>query len=342
MFVFGYIYKYRIFRKGGWASFYIWRCSIIDMKAVFNYSFGKENMKKIEDLGYEIIYVKEEDMAGRDDFYDAEIWCTYSGFDYVDIEKFKNLKYLALTSTGINHTPKDYLVDNNIYLSNNRVGYNIPIAESVIMFILEIYKKSQQAFKKQENKIWNMDMSWMELSGKRVGILGTGNIGKSISKRLKGFDVDIWGLNTNGRDVEGFDRCFALDKSDEFFEGCDVIVGAMPYTSATEHIIDSRRMELMKEGSILINVGRGNLIDLQALKFFLEKFKGIALDVVEEEPLDKNSYLWDSENVIITPHNTWVSENNKYRLYDGIYENFKSYAEKKQPLNYIKDIKKGY
>ena len=116
----------------------------------------------------------------------------------------------------------------------------------------------------------------------------------------------------------------------------------MPYTSATEHIIDSRRMELMKEGSILINVGRGNLIDLQALKFFLEKFKGIALDVVEEEPLDKNSYLWDSENVIITPHNTWVSENNKYRLFDGIYENFKSYAEKKQPLNYIKDIKKGY
>ncbi|MEG0479096.1 NAD(P)-dependent oxidoreductase [Peptostreptococcus sp.] len=299
-------------------------------------------MKKIEDLGYEIIYVKEEDMGKRDDIYDAEVWCTYSGFDYVDIEKFKNLKYMALTSTGINHVPKDYLVDNNIFLSNNKAGYNIPISESVIMFILEIYKKSQQAFKKQENKIWNMDMSWMELSGKRVGILGTGTIAKSITKRLKGFDVEIWGVNTNGREIEGFDRCFALDSSDEFFKECDIIVGAMPNTSGTEHIVNSKKMNIMKENSILINVGRGNLIDLQALKYYIDKFKGVALDVVEEEPLDQSSYLWDRENVIITSHNTWVSENNKYRLYDGLYENFKSYAEKRVPNNYIKDIKRGY
>lgn len=312
------------------------------MKAVFNYRFGKENMEKIENLGYEIIYVKEEDMSTREDIYDAEVWCTYTGFDYVDIEKFKKLKYIALTSTGINHTPKDYLVDNNIYLSNNKVGYNIPIAESVIMFILQIYKKSQQAFRKQENKIWNMDMSWMELSGKRVGILGTGNIGKSISKRLKAFDVEIWGVNTDARNIDGFDRCFSLDDSEEFFRACDVIVGAMPDTSGTQYIIDSSKLEMMKKNSILINIGRGNLIDLEALKYYLNKFKGVVLDVVEEEPLDKSSYLWESENVIITPHNTWVSENNKHRLYDGLYENLKFYSENKIPKEYVKDIKRGY
>src|SRR3712207_7580466 len=74
---------------------------------------------------------------------------------------------------------------------------------------------------KQAKKKWYIDNSWIELAGKRVGFLGTGNISYETAKRLRAFDVDIWGVNTDGRDVDGFDRTFALGDSDEFFRSCE-------------------------------------------------------------------------------------------------------------------------
>ncbi len=258
------------------------------------------------------------------------------------MEKFTNLKLIILTSTGIDMLPLDYICKNNIIVANNKLGYSIPIAESIIMYILQVLKNSYQSYKKQEMRIWNMDLSWLELAGKRVGFLGTGAISKEAAKRLKAFDVDIWGVNTDGRDIEGFSKTFALKESDEFFSRCDIIVGVMPETASTRHIVDSIRLEMMKEDSILINVGRGNMIDLKALENYIDKFRGVVLDVVEEEPLDVRSYLWDQENVIITAHNSWVSDNNGERRFNNLYNNLKSYIERGKAETSIKNIRRGY
>lgn len=312
------------------------------MKILLNYGFSKDKMKLIEDLGCEIIYIPEREMKDRDDFYDVDIWFTYDAFKYVDMEKFTNLKLIILTSTGIDMLPLDYICKNNIIVANNKLGYSIPIAESIIMYILQVLKNSYQSYKKQEMRIWNMDLSWLELAGKRVGFLGTGAISKEAAKRLKAFDVDIWGVNTDGRDIEGFSKTFALKESDEFFSRCDIIVGVMPETASTRHIVDSIRLEMMKEDSILINVGRGNMIDLKALENYIDKFRGVVLDVVEEEPLDVRSYLWDQENVIITAHNSWVSDNNGERRFNNLYNNLKSYIERGKAETSIKNIRRGY
>ena len=210
------------------------------------------------------------------------------------------------------------------------------------MYILQVYKNSYQAMKKQELKIWSMDMSWQEITGKKIGFLGTGRISQCAAKRLQAFDAEIWGVNTNGRDIEYFSRCFPLSDSDEFFRECDVIVGVMPETPGTEHIVDASKIDMMKEGSVLINVGRGNLIDLEALGVFIDKFRGVVLDVVEEEPLSPLSYLWDRDNVIITPHNSWVSEKIDDRRFEYFYRNLKSYLETGKPVDIVNSLEKGY
>lgn len=323
------------------------------MKVLINRNLGKEMMDSIESLGYEVIFVPEKDLwtmsideidekYNLENVYSVDIWFTYMGFDYLDITKMKNLKYVHLTSAGINQVPLDYLKENNIYLSNNTTGYAIPMAESVIMYILEVYKNSYKMFKGQENKIWRTDMSWLELSGKRVGFLGTGNIAQESVKRIKPFNVEVWGVNTNGRDIEGFDRCFSVDNMDEFFKECDVIVGLMPATNKTTGLVDDSRFKMMKEGSVFINIGRGNLVNEKDLEKNIDKFRGVVLDVVEDEPLTEDSVLWECENVIITPHNSWVSENNLTRLGNRVYENLEYYKNNFVPKYYLSDFTKGY
>ncbi|WAW14929.1 phosphoglycerate dehydrogenase [Peptostreptococcus equinus] len=312
------------------------------MKILINRNLGKEKMKAIEDLGYEILHIPEKNLKENDDIYDIDVWFTYYGFEKVDISKMKNLKYIHLTSTGYDQVPIDYILDNNIYLSNNTTGYAIPMAESIVMYILEVYKNAKTMFENQKEHKWKIDMSFGELAGKKVGFLGTGNIAKEAAKRLKAFDCKIWGLNTNGRDVENFDKCYSTDNINDLLKECDVVVGLMPATNKTNGLINKEKFEIMKENSIFLNIGRGNLVNLKDLEKYVDKFRGVVLDVVENEPLDENSSLWDSKNVIITPHNSWVSDQNLNRLGERLYDNLKNYMEKGIPKTYIKDIKRGY
>ena len=140
---------------------------------------------------------------------------------------------------------------------------------------------------------------------------------------------------------EYFDKCFASDKMDEVFKNCDVVVVTIPATKDTLGIINKDKFEIMKDDSVFINVGRGNIINEKDLIKYMNKFRGVALDVFENEPLDKNSELWEFDNIIITPHNSWASDKNEERTFNMIYDNLKNYIENK-PLKNTVDILKGY
>ena len=112
-------------------------------------------------------------------------------------------------------------------------------------------------------------------------------------------------------------------------------------TKDTLGIINKDKFEIMKDDSVFINVGRGNIINEKDLIKYMNKFRGVALDVFENEPLDKNSELWECDNIIITPHNSWASDKNEERTFNMIYDNLKKYIENK-PLKNTVDILKGY
>ena len=315
----------------------------MSIKALFTYNYGKENMKKIENLGYDITIINEKEIQYKDQLKDIEVLVCYNPFNTLDISIMKNLKWIQLSSTGVDQVPKDVVLKNNIIVTNNNGGYSIPIAEWIVLKTLELLKNSKEFYKKQQNKIWKLDTSLLELWGKTIGFIGTGSIAKEAAKRFSAFNVNILGVNTKGRDVEYFNKCYPKDNIKEMVSKCDVVIVSIPYTKETENLVDENVLSSMKDGALFINISRGTIVDEKRLieNLKLEKIKGAALDVFEEEPLFKDNPIWALENVIITPHNSWISEKRNIRRFDIIYENLKIYKEGME-LKSIVNMNRGY
>lgn len=311
------------------------------MKVLFTVKYDEEKINMVKDLGYEVIYKSEKIIENTEEINTADVLVTYDSFSRLDINQMKNLKYIQTTSVGIDQLPKQEIVERQIIVSNNRGGYSIPIGEWIVKSILDIYKNTVSFYKNQKNKVWKPDFTTKEVSGIRVGFLGTGTIAMEAAKRLKAFDVEVWGVNTKGSIREYFDKCFSTSNLDEIFKSCDVVVASMPSTKETIGLVNKDKFELMKEGSVFINIGRGDLINQDDLIDCIGKFRGVALDVFEEEPLSENNKLWDFDNVIVTPHNSWWSDKNPDRVFDLVYNNLKKFIYNDNLKNVV-DLKRGY
>lgn len=313
------------------------------MKALFTYDYGEKKMQSIKNLGYEIIFRKEKNLKYDEELRDVEVLICYNPFSTLDIGKMKNLKWIQLSSIGIDQVPMEKVKNQGIILTNNKGGYSIPMGEFIVMKILELFKNSKNFYRQQQQKEWQMDTSLIELYNKRVSFIGTGSIAVEGAKRLQGFGVEVTGVNTLGREVEYFHKCYPIKDLYEVLKHSDVVVLTIPYTDQTHHLIDDQALAVMNSKAFLINVSRGSIVKEAALIKHLhqESIKGAALDVVEEEPLKEDSPLWDLENVIITPHNSWVSEMRNQRRFDTIYENAEKFKGGERLKNMV-DLDKGY
>lgn len=313
------------------------------INTLFTYNYGGDNIKKIEQLGYDIKIIGEKEVRYSDNLKDIEVLVCYNPFETLDITKMKNLKWIQLSSAGIDQLPLEYVKESGITVTNNRGGYSIPMGEWIVLKILELLKHSNNLYNNQRNKLWKMDTNILELYGKTVGFIGTGSIASEAAKRLSGFGVNILGLNTKGSAREHFHQCFPLGDIDKMLSICDFVVVTIPYTKETHHLINEDRFNNMKSGSYMINVARGSIIDENVLIRSIEdgRIAGAAIDVVEEEPLDKDNPLWELPNVIITPHNSWISEMRNIRRFQLIYDNMTNYANHKKLANMI-NLNKGY
>jgi phosphoglycerate dehydrogenase-like enzyme len=313
------------------------------MKSLFTYSYGEEKMKAIEALGYELFFAKETDIPITEEMAGIEVLVCYDPFERVDIARFPQLKWIQLSSIGIDQLPKEKVLQQGITVTNNRSGYSIPMGEWIVMKLLELFKNSRFSYEKQAAKRWEIDTSLLELYHKTVCFVGTGSIATEAAKRLQGFDVNILGINTTGRDVPYFDRCYPMDKLKEALSQADVVVLSIPYTKETHHLIHQGNIGDIKKGACLINIARGSILEEAALVDALKSghLRGAALDVFEQEPLLQDSPLWELPNIAITPHNSWISEMRNERRYQIIYENLKRYISGEKLMNVV-DIKRGY
>lgn len=313
------------------------------MKALLTFKYTDDEMKNLENLGYEIIFRDERSITFSDEIKDVDLMVCFDPFNKIDIELFPNLKWIQLLSAGINQVPLDKVLSQNIILTNNRGGYSIPIAEWIVLKILEMIRNSKEFYDKQNKKIWKMDTSLLELYGKTVGFVGTGSIAVEAAKRLEGFGVKILGINSSGNNVDHFHQCFSIDKINDVVSQCDFIVIAAPYTDKTHHLIDENVFASMKDGTYLVNIARGSIIAENALINNLKsgKIKKAALDVFEVEPLPEDNPLWEMDNVIVTPHNSWASEMYSRRRYEIAYKNMERYINKNDLINVV-DLKIGY
>lgn len=283
---------------------------------------AKDNIKKIEKLGHTVVFMQYE----KD-----ELPCDYSWVEGVicnglflshPIEKFVNLKYIQLTSAGFDRVPMDYVKENQITIHNARGVYSIPMAEFAISGVLQLYKNAKFFINNQQMNLWNKDRNLIELYGKTVCVVGCGSVGTECAKRFKAFGCKVLGVDLFTRNDDNYDDMVNLDKIDEILPMSDVVVLTLPLTDDTYHMIDKNKFSKFKENAVLVNIARGAVVDTEALIQALNyKLYGAVLDVFEEEPLDEYSSLWKVEKVIITPHNSFVGENNDYRLTELIFTN---------------------
>lgn len=307
------------------------------MKAVFTYDYGQEKMDAIRGLGYDVTIVKEAEIENDPSVNDADILTCYNPFSRLDIDKMPSLKWIQLSSMGVDQLPMESIKNRDLLVTNNKGGYSKPIGEWIVMSVLNIYKDAKYFSRRQDDKIWHLNSGLREIVDKNILFLGTGSVATEAAKRLQGFEATVIGLNTDGRDRPYFDRCITFDYLMKEVTKAHIIVCALPYTEAMHHFISDEFLAAMRDCAVLVNVSRGKLLNEAVLVEYLEegKFMGIALDVFEEEPLSSESPLWDFERVYLSPHNSWVSEMRNERRFVTIYENMKRYMNNQPVLNQV-------
>lgn len=298
------------------------------MKLLITQAFSLTGVQRIKLEEQHILYYIEDGKPFQElkiDFRPEEIEgivCNYF-FVYNDISLFPNLKFIQLTSVGLDRIPLCKIKERGIRVCTAEDAYAVPMAEWAVCKLLEIYKYSTFFNKNKVEKTWVKNRNIRELSGRTIAIIGFGNVGRNIAKRLKGFDVFIFSVDIC-EDKSGLSDQFLCVKDIEAaLRKADVIFLTLPITEETYHIIDAKMLGIMKNDAVLINVSRGQLIDEDALIEYLDegKFLGLALDVFENEPLCTGSKMWDYERVIISPHNSFVGNGNQERLFTILIKN---------------------
>lgn len=287
------------------------------------FKYTNEQIEYLKSLGNEVVFVQDEREKIGFDVSDIDGVICNGLFLYNKIEQFKSLKYIQLTSAGFDRVPLDYINDHKIKIYNARGVYSVPMAEFALTGILQLVKQSRFFYENQKHHMWEKSRTLGELSGKTAVIVGAGNIGTEVAKRLNAFDMTAIGVDICNNEKLYFDNVELLSELDEYLKIADVVVLTLPLMDSTRGMFDKTKFELMKENSIFVNLARGPLVVENDLIDSLEQklIGGAVLDVFDVEPLEKNSPLWDMKNVILTPHNSFVGENNNKRMFKVIVEN---------------------
>lgn len=286
------------------------------------FQLNSEELAALEAAGHRVfIHPDERSLVEQPERYEAVV-CN-GLFLYNSIEHFTSLRLIQLTSAGLDRVPLDYIRAHGIELHNAAGVYSVPMAEFAVCGILQLCKQSRFFAANQVQHKWKKHRNLLELSGKRVCILGCGDVGREVAKRLRAFGCHITGVNRTVRVLPDFDEVLPLDKLPNAAAACDILVCCIALTPETRGIVSKEILDRLHDGAIFVNVARGALADEAALTKWLQSGGCAVLDVFEEEPLPESSPLWDMENVLLTPHNSFVGEGNRARLWDTIKENLK-------------------
>jgi phosphoglycerate dehydrogenase-like enzyme len=257
------------------------------------------------------------------------------------------LKWVHSMSAGVEKLLFPAFSNSAVPLTNARGVFKRSLAEFVVLGMLYFTKRVRRLVENQRANKWD-NFSTEFINNKVMGIVGYGEIGRECGLLAKPLGVKIYATRRNparSSDDKVLDKIFPAEKMHEMLHEIDYLVAAAPLTPETHHMISTSAFESMKPSAIVMNVGRGPVIDEAALITALQqkKIAGAALDVFEEEPLPANSPLWGMENMLISPHCTDRTVNPDWLdlSMQCFVENFWRFR-KGEPLENVVDKKAGY
>jgi D-3-phosphoglycerate dehydrogenase len=227
------------------------------------------------------------------------------------IENLKQVKIIARYGIGVDNVNLDAATKKGIFITN--VVYDIcDVADHTITLMLALTRKLffvDKSIKKIEWD-WKKFAPITRIKGKTVGIIGLGRVGRQVAKRIKGFDVNLLACDPYIPDDVFKTYNAKRVNLDTLLQQSDIVTIHVPLNDETRHMISTDQLKKMKKTAILINCARGGIVDEKALHKALlgKEIAGAGLDVLEQEPLQKDNLLLGLDNVIITPHMGWYSE----------------------------------
>ena len=268
--------------------------------------------------------------------------------DLSTVHAMKNLRWIQMTWAGANKYTSAPDYPEQVVLTSASGAYGYVISEYILSGLLALTKKLFRYRAQLQDGGWYRLEDDDTLEGKRVLILGTGDIGQETAKKLKAFGTYPVGIcRTPGKTNPFFDEMYTAEQLDAQLPSTDIVIIALPGTAETTGMFDAERISKMKASAVLVNVGRGFIVDTDALTDALQNgtLKGAVLDVTDPEPLPEQHPLRFMENVVLTPHVSGIgwAENmfTRKRILDIFCENIKRDKENEVKKDVI-DLSKGY
>ncbi len=247
-----------------------------------------------------------------------------------------NIKLICISATGMNNVDLDYAKQNNIEVKNV-AGYSsssvVQLSFAMIFHFVEklnYYKKYVDDGKWQKSAIFtHIDKPFYELDGKRVGIIGLGDIGSNLAKKAKAFDCEVVYYSTSGKNSNSEYKRVELD---ELLSTSDIISIHCPLNENTQNLLNYEHMQNIKPGAILLNLGRGGIINEEDLAKIIDSQEiYCGIDVVSKEPIEESNPLLkvqNKEQLVLTPHIGWASIEARTRLINSVASNIEEFLKK--------------
>ena len=269
----------------------------------------------------------------------------------------ERLEWVQSPTASLEHYLFPELIAHRCVLTNMRGLFSDVIADHVFAYVLCFCRNLHRYIRLADHHEWKpiggesdratmatgpssicgFDRAHRHVGDQTLGVVGVGAIGGEICRRGAAFGMRVLGVDPHPRNLEGVVSVWGLDRLDELLSASDFTVIAAPHTPRTERLFDGEMLGRMKPASFLINIGRGAIVDLDALVAALDggRLAGAALDVFEVEPLPAAHPLWGRENVIITPHVAAASPRIAERHFATLLENVRRFAAGEALLNVV-------
>lgn len=298
-----------------------------------------ENLKLIKKLGKLDLYEKTEPAQVVERCMGKEIVITNKVAISADImDQLPDLKLICIAATGMNNIDLAHAEKKGILVRNVSNYSTDSVAQVTFTMLLHLvnrpfyydhYVKSG-AYAKSDSFTHHAEPFW-ELRGKRMGIVGLGTIGRQVARIAEAFGMEVVFYSTTGRNNNINYKRFELD---DLLKNSDVVSIHAPLNEKTKGLITYDKIKLMRPCAILLNLGRGGIVDEQDLARALNDnmLGGVGLDVHEHEPIQPDNpllKLYDKEKLIITPHMAWASKEARELLIQKIASNIESYQKGK-------------
>lgn len=309
------------------------------MKILISDKLQEEGIKIFEDNGFEVIKnftITKEELKQEIGDYDGIVIRSRTKLTADVLEHAKNLKVIGRAGVGLDNVDRKKAAEMDIEVLNTPEAPAVSVAEFALGLMLTLARKISYADRTTHEAQWNKsNCLGYTLDGKKLGLIGFGNIAKHLAKIsiAMGMDVGVYSRFSKGQaaiDEAKKIGCSIYPSVEELLKEAQIISLHLPSSPQTENIINEERLSLMRKDAILINTARGNLIDDKALIKALKNkdIAGAALDVYREEPLKDQDLINWHENLVLTPHIASQSIENQTAAATMIAEKMSNFLKK--------------